>query len=282
MKIIITTDSTSDMPKEIREMNGIMAVPLAVNLGEDEFYDGVNLTNEKIFDFVEKTGFLPKTAARSSLFYKEFFLEARERFSADKIVHISLSSEISSSFNNAKLASEELDFVTVIDSLALSSGCSLLCLSAIDKIKEGKSLDEIVNEINAEIPRVQTSFIINDLKYLYKGGRCSALAMFGANILSIKPKIKVTNGKMGVDKKYMGKLNSVLGKYVDDLLREYQNPNLERVFITFSTCDEEIVENISEKLKQRGFKNVIANFAGATITSHCGKNCLGVLFISND
>lgn len=282
MKIIVTTDSTSDIPKNLQEQNEISSVPLMVNLGEDEFQDGVDLTNDMIFDFVAKSGVLPKTAARSIEFYKEFFVNAKNKFSADKIIHISLSSELSSSYNNARLASQELDFVEVVDSLALSSGCALLCFSAIDKIKQGKSFEEIVKEINEEVCRVQTSFIINDLKYLYKGGRCSAVAMFGANLLGIKPKIKVENGKMDVDRKYMGKFGTVLEKYVDDLLKDYPNPCLERVFVTFSTRDEAIVNNLSEKLRNRGFKQVIECVAGSTITSHCGKNCLGVLFISND
>lgn len=281
MKIIVTTDSTSDLSKEIMKERNIYVSPLLVNLGENEFIDGENITNEDLFSFVDKTGILPKTAARSIEFYKEFFLDVLNKNKATNIVHISLSSELSSSHSNAKLAAEEIGDgkVEVIDSLSLSSGCGLLCLSASDKINAGLSFDEVVKQTKAEVSKVQASFIINNLNYLYKGGRCSAIAVFGANVLSIKPKIKLANGKMGVDKKYMGKFETVLGKYVDDLLKDFPTPNLTRVYITFTTKNDSINEVLEKKLKDRGFKEVILNFAGSTIASHCGRNCLGVLFL---
>lgn len=281
MKIIVTTDSTSDLSKEIIKERNIYVSPLLVNLGEDEFIDGENITNEDLFSFVDKTGILPKTAARSIEFYKEFFLDVLNKNKATNIIHISLSSKLSSSHSNAKLAAEEIGDgkVEVIDSLSLSSGCGLLCLSASDKIKADLSFDEVVKQTKAEVSKVQASFIINNLNYLYKGGRCSAIAVFGANVLSIKPKIKLANGKMGVDKKYMGKFETVLGKYVDDLLKDFPTPNLTRVYITFTTKNDSINEVLERKLKDRGFKEVILNFAGSTIASHCGRNCLGVLFL---
>lgn len=281
MKIIVTTDSTSDLSKEIIKERNIYVSPLLVNLGEDEFIDGENITNEDLFSFVDKTGILPKTAARSIEFYKEFFLDVLNKNKATNIIHISLSSKLSSSHSNAKLAAEEIGDgkVEVIDSLSLSSGCGLLCLSASDKIKADLSFDEVVKQTKAEVSKVQASFIINNLNYLYKGGRCSAIAVFGANVLSIKPKIKLANGKMGVDKKYMGKFETVLGKYVDDLLKDFPTPNLTRVYITFTTKNDSINEVLKRKLKDRGFKEVILNFAGSTIASHCGRNCLGVLFL---
>lgn len=281
MKIIVTTDSTSDISKELLKKRNIYVSPLLVNLGDDEYIDGENITNEDLFSFVDKTGILPKTAARSSEFYREFFLDVLKKNKATNIVHISLSSELSSSYSNAKLAAEEIDEgkVEVIDSLSLSSGSGLLCLSAADKIDEGKTFEEVVSQTREEVKKVQASFIINNLNYLYKGGRCSAIAAFGANVLSIKPKIKLADGKMGVDKKYMGKFENVLNKYVDDLLKDFPNPSLTRVYITFTTNNDEINKNLAEKLKNRGFKEIILNFAGSTIASHCGRNCLGVLFL---
>ena len=132
MKIIVTTDSTSDISKELLEKRKISVSPLLVNLGDDEYIDGQNITNEDIFSYVDKTGILPKTAARSIEFYKDFFQEAMTKYDAEYVVHISLSSELSSSYSNAKLAAEEIGNgkIEVINSLSLSSGCGLLCLSA--------------------------------------------------------------------------------------------------------------------------------------------------------
>ena len=280
-KIVITTDSTSDIPVEVKEKYNVTSIPLLVNLEDNEFLDGVNLTIEEIFEFVKKTGVLPKTAARSSQCYKEFFEEVKEKTKATKIVHISISSGLSCSCQNAKMAAEELGYVSVVDSLSLSSGCGLLALSAADKVTEGKPLKKILEELEKEVLCVQASFVLDDLKYLYKGGRCSAVSMFGANILRIKPKIELKDGKMGVGKKYMGKFESVLEKYVSDLLIENKTPNLKRVFITYTTSNENSIKVIEEKLTAKGFKEVIIGTAGATIASHCGPNTLGVLFINN-
>ncbi len=281
MKIIVTTDSTSDISKEFQKKYEISVMPLTVNLGEDEFLDGENITNKDIFEFVEKQNVLPKTAARSPEQYKEFFENAIKKFGADRVIHISLSNEISSSYQNAKIASMDDERIAVIDSRSLSSGSGLLALSAVDKIDEGKTFEETVKLILEEVEKVQASFILNDLKYLYKGGRCSALSVFGANILRIKPKIKLSEGKMGVDKKYMGKLDAVIDKYVDDLLNDNPNPVKKRVYVTYTTSTDEINKSIKEKLEAKGFEEIIFNDAGSTIASHCGKNCLGVLFINN-
>lgn len=280
MKIIVTTDSTSDLPKELVERYNIGVMPLNVNLGDDTFEDGIDIGPEKIFNYVDKTGNLPKTGARSALAYQEFFEKQMKDLNADALIHISLSSELSSSHENALMASQELQNVKVLDSMSLSTGCALLVLSAIDKINEGKDLRTTYLELQEERNRVQASFVINNLKYLYKGGRCSALAMFGANVLRIKPKIKLSSGKMIVDKKYMGKYEQVLINYVKDLLKDYQNVDKKRVFITFTTKNDEINAQIEQILKDYGFEEIIQNYAGSTIASHCGRDTLGVLFIT--
>lgn len=281
MKVVVTTDSTSDLPKNLLEKHNIGVMPLIVILGEEEHYDGANFSIEKIFQYVSKTGVLPKTAARSSLNYKEFFQKFMDENKADALIHISLSSELSSSYNNAKIASEEMKNVWVIDSRSLSSGCGLLVLSCADKINEGKEISVILNELKEEVSKIQASFVISNLKYLYKGGRCSAIAVFGANLLMIKPKVKLSDGKMVVDKKYMGKAQVVLSKYLQDLLSEHKNMNKKRVFITYSSLDENLINQLKEQLQAQGFEEIICNFAGATIASHCGENCLGVLFMLN-
>lgn len=278
MKIVITTDSTSDLPKEIIQKYNIGIMPLIVNLGDTEYLDGENLTIQEIFNFVDKTNVLPKTAARSSFVYQEFFENFIKKNDADILIHFSLSNEFSCSYSNALSASEQLKNVYVINTKSLSSGSGLLVLSCVDKINEGKNIETILKEINDEISKTQASFIISNLKYLYKGGRCSAIAVFGANLLMIKPKIKLFNGKMEVDKKYMGKYQTVVLKYVEDLMRDYPTSDKKRVFITFTSKDDELNSKIVNLLKQNGFKDIIINFAGSTIASHCGENCLGVLF----
>ncbi|MDD4110655.1 MAG: DegV family protein [Clostridia bacterium] len=281
MKIIVTTDSTSDLPADIIKKNNIGIMPLIVTLGDKDYYDGVNLTSKDIFDFVNKTGILPKTAARSTVNYQEFFENAMKENNADAIIHFSISNEMSASYANAKSASDELKNVYVIDTRSVSTGAGLLALSCIDKINNGQDLKSILDDIKSEITKVQVSFIISNLKFLHKGGRCSTLSMFGANILMIKPKIKIENGKMVQDKKYMGKYQSVVLKYVKELMNEEKNINKKRVFITTTTINDELNSQVIELLKNAGFEEVILTLTGATVTSHCGENCLGIIFLLN-
>lgn len=282
MKIVVTADSTSDLPKEMIDKYNIGIMPLIVLLGEVEHFDGQTLKIEDIFSFVNKNGVLPKTAARSAVVYQEFFEEFMNKNQADALIHFSISNELSSSYDNAKEASKNLKNVHVINSSSLSSGTGLLVLSCIDKINEGKDIKTVLDEISFEIPKIQASFIISNLKYLYKGGRCTAIAVFGANMLMIKPKIKLFKGKMNLDKKYMGKYQNVVLKYLQDLLNDHKDIDKKRVFITYTTLDKELNNKVTEILKTAGFEEIISNFAGATIASHCGENCLGVLFKSNE
>ncbi len=276
MKIGISADSTCDIPKELIEKYDINIIPLYVNL-EDEQYTEAEITHKEIYDFVSKTGVLPKTSARTVIEYKEEFEKLRKKY--DALIHFSLSFEISSTGNNALQASKELENVYVIDTKQLSSGSGILVLSAVDKINEGKTITEIINELEGEADRVQSSFIINKLNYLYKGGRCSAVAVFGANLLKLKIRIQLVNGKMEATKKYMGPLKSVLPKYVDDIIKE-KPPVLKRCFVTSSSEMEDVKPEIIEKVKGLGFKEVIPMQAGATICSHCGPETIGILYLT--
>lgn len=280
-KIIITSDSTSDLSQELIEKIGLKIVPLIVNLEGKEYHDGVDITADGIYASVERTGKLPKTAALSIGEYLEFFDKVRDN-EDDIILHFSISSGFSSTFNNSVLAVSELKNVYTFDSENLSTGIGLQILYAHRLIEEGLSIDEIIEKLNDYKKRVDASFIIDKLDYLHKGGRCSALTGLLATVLSLKPCIEVKDGKMGVGKKYRGNFAKVLGQYVNDRLTggEYET---EDVFVTHAGVDEAIVNTVVEKVKSFNiFKNVYVTRAGCTVSSHCGRNTLGVLFVRKD
>ncbi len=277
MKIIISAESTIDMPKELLKKYGIETTPFGIYMGEDLVEDRFGISSE-IFDYVEKTKTLPKTSAISPEQYKEHFTKLKQN--GDAIVHISLSSCLSSAYNNACMAAKEVGDIYVLDSRTLSTGIALLAIYASELAKKAKNAEEVYEKTKEKITSVQASFIIEKLNYLHKGGRCSALALLGANLLKIKPQINLVNGKMVVAKKYVGGTNKVLSKYCDELLEANNNPELDTVFITSSSPMEDIHQSLEEKLKARGFKNVYHTLAGGTISSHCGPNCLGVLFLN--
>ena len=279
MKICVSTESAADLSKELIEKHNIKTIAYQVLLGDKAGLDG-EITCEQIINFVNEKNILPKTAAINEVQYTEYF-QSILNDGYDAIVHFSLSSELSSSCGNAMRAASNFENVFVVDSLSLSTGISLLCLYAIKLANEGLSAQEIFEKCNARVPYVQASFALNRLDYLYKGGRCSSLAFFGANLLKIRPQIIVKNGKMISGKKYRGSFNHVVNNYCKDVLEEFSTPDLENVFLTYTTADKEVIDTTYQHLADRGFKNIYISRAGGTITSHCGENCLGILYIND-
>jgi DegV family protein with EDD domain len=281
MKIKITGDSTLDLSKELQEKYDISLMPLEVTLGEDTFYDGVDITREDIYNFEKQTGKLPKTAARSAYVYKEFF-ESFLNQGYDAVIHFNISSFLSGSNQSATQAAQELNNVYPIDTLALSTGSSLLAIYAWELAQEGKTAQEIVEAVNKRISYVQTSFIIDTLNYLYKGGRCSKLQLLGANLLKIKPTIIMKNGKLDVGKKFKGPMANVIKEYVNYILDTFNTPDLTRVFITHTDAPADIVKEVKSILKDKfKFKEILETTAGATVTAHCGKGTLGILYFND-
>ena len=276
--IVITSDSTSDLSIELRERYNISVLPLGVTLGDKAYKDGVDITPDDIYAHHAKTGELPKTTAANVdeciNFFKKFVDEGKT------VIHFSISSDMSSTYNNGRLASMEFDNVYVIDSGNLSTGEGLLVVAAAEMAEQGMGAEEIVAKIEDLVSKVDASFVIDNLEYLHKGGRCSALAMLGANVLKLKPCIEVKNGSMGVGKKYRGRYGDVLKTYVNERLANVDDIDTSRVFVTHAGCDEEIVNAVVEQVKSKGiFKEVFLARAGCTISSHCGADTLGVLFI---
>ena len=277
MKICISCDSTCDIPKDLLEKYDIHLMPITIMLGTEEHHDGIDVTPEDIFNFVDKTNELPKTSAVNVYEYTEYFKTLRQQY--DAVIHFSLSFAISSTGNNARLASNDVDNVYVIDTKSLSSGSGLLALSCVDKLKEGKDIKTIVKELEEEANKVQASFLLDTLRFLHKGGRCSSIALLGANVLKIKPRISLVDGKMQVTKKYRGNIEDALMKYADDLLKEIP-PNKKRVFVTYSSPVEPTRTKLLQMLKDYGFEEVLESSACATISTHCGRKTLGVLYIA--
>ena len=281
MKIKITTDSVADLNNEIYEKYDIGVLPLYVRLGDNEYKDGVNITTNDIYSYVAETNKLPKTAAISALEYQEKFEEYLQS-GYDAIVHISLSNEMSVTHNNAKTASEQIKNVYVVNSKSLSTGVGLLVLYACELRDAGLSAQEIVNKLEERVPFVQASFILDKLNYLHKGGRCSSVALLGANLLKIKPNIEVKDGKMGVSKKYIGKFDKSLPNYINDTLAKFNNYDTKRVFVTHTKIDQKYVDMAKEILRNNtNFEEIIETTAGSTITSHCGENTIGILYFNN-
>lgn len=278
MKIAISTESTLDLPKELQKEYDINVIPFTVILGDKSGYDG-EITPEEIFAYVDETGILPKTAAVNEFQYDKYFTSLLRNH--DAVIHISLSSGISSACENAKKVASIMKNVYVIDSQSLSTGIALQAIYARKLANQGLSPEEIVEKVEKRTPFVQASFVINSLNYLYKGGRCSGVAKFAAALFRIKPQIIVKGGKMVPQKKYHGKGEKCVEQYCKDTLEEFNSPDLSIAFVTHSHATPEMVQVAMEALKKRGFKKIYETVAQATITSHCGPKTLGILYIND-
>lgn len=285
MKIAISTESAADLTKELKEQYHIYVTPFTVTLGERSDKDGV-ITGKELIDFTMKTGILGKTSAINVAEYTAYFEEILKE--NDEVVHIALSGGITSSAQNAYIASQEFNGkVHVIDSVSLSTGVALEVIIAAKLRDAGKPSEEIVKIVEERKMHNQTSFCFETVEFLYKGGRCSGMARFGANLLKLRPQIIMhteLGGKMEGGKKFRGPVKKWVMDYVEETLKTFNNPDHELVFITHTIYGEEdykIVDVVKERLKQEGFKNIIEAVAGATISCHCGPNTLGILYMND-
>lgn len=279
-KCIITAETTCDLSKELIEKHGFKLIPITIILNDKEYKDAINITSEELFEYVASSGKLPKTAALSVGEYEDFFAEVKKE--CETIIHFSISSKASSTIENARKAAENIGNVYVIDTKALSTGEALLMLKASDMLEEGAEPQAVYDEICKTADKVQTSFVLDTLDNMHKGGRCSSAALFGSKLLKIHPFIYENDGALSVKKKYMGTLSRSLLSYVSDLRDENPSYDARRVFITHSPCDgRENIELVINKVKELfDFEEIIETQAGATVSTHCGKNTIGVLFIN--
>lgn len=275
-KVKICADSVCDLSKELKSRYGISTVPLYVNKGDETLKDGVEITQKDVFAYYRETGKLCTTAAVNIDDFTEFFKAQLEGY--DELVMITISSEFSSCFQNANIAAEDFPNVRVVDSRNLSTGEGLVAVSAAKLAQQGLSADEIVKKLEEIIPKVDATFFVANVEYLHKGGRCSSIAVLGANLLKLKPCIAVQNGKMTVVKKYRGGIEKVIRDYVKEKLESAEvDDNL--IFITHTTSESNTALTAEEIRKYKDFKEIATTDAGCTVACHCGEDTLGILFI---
>ena len=280
--IKITTDSTADL-NEIFLTRNIISFPLTVILGDKSYNDGLDIKPQDIYDYVAKTGILPKTAARNEEEYGEFF----DKLTADgsSVIHFSISSGISSSYDHAQAAADARKNIYVVDSKSLSTGTGLLAMYAADlRDADNMTAQEIYEKCQARVPFVQASFVVDRMEYLYKGGRCTGLESFFATALKIKPSLLLRDGKITVGPKYMGNMLKSISKYCNNIIDTYHNVDKTRVFVTYTEgTAPEVIEKAKSIVRERINPAVIlqTTTAGSVITSHCGAGTLGILYIND-
>ncbi len=279
-KTVITADSPIDLSAEQASAYGIEIIPLHVILDSQDYLDGVDITPDDIYRAYNEKKILPSTSAISVAEYETFFRSFTD--AGYDVVHLSLSSAISSTHQNARIASMELENVHIVDSRRLSTGMAVLALKGIEMIESGASAAEVASNLTAMRDKVSTSFLLDTLTYMNKGGRCSTLAVLGANILGIKPTIENLNdGSLVVGKKYRGKSEAVRRQYIDEKL---SSPGIDysRIFVDHSGIDAEEIEELKAYIEDNyDFREVLVSRAGSTISTHCGPGTFALMFMYN-
>lgn len=279
MSIKITSDSTCDLSPEIIKRYDIDLFSLYITMGGKTYRDGIDIFQDDIFRHVEEGGDISTTASLAPAVYEERFRELLKDH--ESIIHIDIGDKFSSSYANACMAAEKLENVYVVNSNNLSSGHGIVVLEAALMAEKNMKPVEIVDKLNDLSKRVRTSFVLDRLDYMRKGGRCSMVVELGANLLRLKPRISVINGKMGVTKKYRGSFEKCIKAYIHDQLDDRDDLILDRIFVTHPHASEEVVELAKQTIKEcADFKEIIETRAGCTVSCHCGPNTLGVLFVT--
>lgn len=278
MKIKLCTDSTADLsPEQIRE-HDIHVFPLGVVKEGKAYRDRVDITPDEICDHVDNGGALCSTSANNVDDYDEKLQEFSPAY--DAVIIVTIGSKFSTCYQNAMTAAKGYQNVYVVDSANLSTGQGLVVMLIARLIREGKDIDTILAEVDAALPRVEASFILDQLTYMKKGGRCSSVTLLGANLLKIKPCIKVKDGAMGVSEKYRGQFGKCLEGYIKERLEGRDDLDTSLIFITHSRLDPRYVEQARALIDQyQHFDEVVETEAGCTVTCHCGPGTLGILFM---
>lgn len=275
-KVKICADSVCDLSEEMKQRYDISVVPLYVRCGDLSLRDGVNITQKEVFAHYRSTGNLCATAAVNIVDFSEFFKKQLEGY--DELIVITISSEFSATYQNARIAAEDFPNVRVVDSRNLSTGEGLVAVSAAKLAQQGLGADEIVERLTDIIPRIDSSFFVANVEYLHKGGRCSSIAALGANLLKLRPCIEVKEGKMKVVKKYRGSIDKTIVDYVKDRLFDIAIDE-ELIIVTHTTSDTYAKKMVEEVKKYKQFKEIAITEAGCTVACHCGEDTMGLMYI---
>lgn len=277
--VMITADSTCDLSPDLLERFNIKTIPLTIQLGDESFLDGEGFTPDMMYTRYHKDGTLPKTAAVSIQQFLDFFSPFTQE--GYEVVHLDISSDLSCSYSNARLAAEELSGVYTVDSRMLSTGVGLLAIEGAECRDKGMSAEEIARHLDSLTAKVDTSFVLDTLEFMWKGGRCSAITSLGANLLKLKPALEMKDGKLGVYKKYRGAMAGVYKQYIKERVAG-KSIRPAHVFLTESgEIDPATIQELEAFVRELiPVQEIHHTTAGCTVSSHCGPKTLGILFIN--
>lgn len=277
-KIIFTTESGADLPKELAEKHNIKTVPMHVVMDGTDYKDDGSLPVSKIYDYHNRTKLIPSTTSTNPNEYEEFFAQIKAENPDCTIVHIGYTSKASSSFHNAEIAAENFEDIYLIDALNVSAGLTVVTLYAAQLLESNPDIpmDELIQKIQASVPKSRMSFVPGSLEFLKAGGRVSNAAYISASLLQIKPLIELIDGKLVSTKKYRGKMSRVAEELLKDYLKKYPIDKKQIYFVFSIGLDEQVKVQMEQSAKEKGFENVTWIQAGSVISTHGGPGAFGI------
>ena len=281
-RIILSTESGADLPKDLVEKHQIQVVPMHVIMDGKDYLDG-ELPVEEVFDYHSRTKKIPSTTATNTHEYHELFTKIRTNFPESIIIHIGYTSKASASFQSALIAAEDFENLFLIDTLNVTGGLAAVVLYAANLIEEEPSIDhnQLIEKIESIVPKTKLAFIPGSLDFLRSGGRVSNMAYIGGSLLKIKPCIELKEGKLVSTRKYRGNMNIVAVKLMRDYLNQYDISRKQLYLIYSIGLDESIKRQVEEIAKETGFENVTWMQAGAMISTHAGPGGFGIAGLEN-
>lgn len=282
MKAIgIAADSTCDLSKELIDKYGFSILPLCVSMGDREYQDGVDITLDELFAWSDQNNKTPKTSSTSPGLVGEFLKARMDEY--EHLFFFTIGGKLSSTLSVLQVVAEELELeerVHIIDSNNLSTGIGQMMIEAAEMAERGESVEAITREMDRIRPMVRASFVVDTLTYLHRGGRCSGMTALVGGTLKIHPCIEVEDGVLHVAKKYRGKMEKVIGNYVEDHLEAMMRANKHRIFITHGNCDEAVIQSVVDRIAALAhFDEILITRVGSVIGSHCGPGTLGILYV---
>ena len=280
MKILITTESSCDIPVGLLRERGIHTVAFSVNFPDHAAADN-SIPVEEIFSFFERTHTIPKTSAANPDQYTVFWEGLLDENPDAEILHVGYSSACSCSFQNAVIGREDCrhpEKIRLVDSLNVSCGLGCLTMKAAelrDACPED-TLEALARRLEAFVPKARMVFVPNRLDFLAAGGRVSNAAALGAAILRLKPRIDIIKGELIAGRKYRGTMPRVVPHMLSDFLRGREFELSHAYLIHAAGADEEALETLRTRLREHGFRHIYDWDLGCVMTVHGGKGAVGV------
>ena len=276
-KIILLTESGSDMPLNLVKLHNIQVVPMHVIMGDKSYADG-SIAVTEVYDYYQRTKKVPSTSATNPEEYEELYKRVTEENPGCIIVHVGYSSKPSCSYQNSIIASEGMENVYHADALNVTGGLTAIVLKAAMLIEKHPDIqpDDLIKNIESYAAKARVSFIPGDLVYLRAGGRVSNAAYLGGTLLQLKPLIEIVNGELVSTRKYRGKISNIVEKYMKEYINKY-DMDKENIYLIYSLGLEDNIKQCMEQIvKEEGFKTIVWIQAGCMISSHSGPGAIGI------